>query len=492
MWSLVKSGIVFILLQNFLTCHGADVFASISHLKELEEAEGHMKDVLKEYIEDEEERLEIIEHILEPISQIHERDEAKDSSDFVGHPLNAFHLIKRYVTVWPQLFAALDDTEHTDPLKDIADDYNNVLPHPPDYDGALLALLRLQKVYGLSTMQLSEGWMFHKRASPLGHEHMYDLGVAALNRLRDMDTAEEWMRTARNTERPPVADLNIVDEEYRKVRDQNKERKKIPGSSNPEEPESYKRYKNLCKKSVYEQYRSDNPFGMFCYVLTTSVPFYTHKVEILHYDPEISLIHDFVTTREARAAIRTGSRFMQRAQVGLNEEAQASDVRVGKVAFVWDEKSRIANVIGKRASSLSGLNTTYPTGEPLQIVNYGIGGQYEAHYDFDIHRDKRKEESPEMKRVGDRIATLMVYLNDVDAGGATVFPEINFYVRPVARAALFWFNYDTAGKGDPRTLHAACPVALGQKWIANKWIRQYGQELHRPCNLDDDIMFAPA
>ena len=466
----------------------ADVFASVEHLHRLEEAEGYMKQALTDYIEDEEERLQVIENLLEQITTVHDREEANDTYTFVGHPLNAFHLIKRFITIWPEMYAALDDVEHTNDLRDIAEDFKGVLPHPSDYDGTLLSLLRLQKIYGLSTMELSEGWLFHKRAAPLGHEHMYDIGVAALNQLHDFDVAEEWMRTARNVERPPLANVNTVDEQYRSVRDQNKERKKNGHKPQPES-RTYKKYKELCTQSIYKDYVNPDPWGQFCYILSTNLPYYFHKVEILHSDPEVSMIHDFVTEREAAMIMKLGARSMVRAQVGLNEEAEASNVRVGKVAFIWDEKHGVIDAVSKRVSHLSGLNTTFPTGEPLQVVNYGIGGHYEPHYDFDVERDQRETQSEEMLTVGDRIATLMIYLNDVEIGGATVFPEFDFYVRPVSRAAVFWFNYDTAGIGDRRALHAACPVALGQKWIANKWIRQYGQELYRPCAINDDIMF---
>jgi hypothetical protein len=30
----------------------------------------------------------------------------------------------------------------------------------------------------------------------------------------------------------------------------------------------------------------------------------------------------------------------------------------------------------------------------------------------------------------------------------------------------------------------ACPVLIGNKWVANKWIHERGQEFRRPCSLD--------
>lgn len=47
-------------------------------------------------------------------------------------------------------------------------------------------------------------------------------------------------------------------------------------------------------------------------------------------------------------------------------------------------KGAAESTVGKldhRISMLTGLNVKHPYGEYLQVVNYGIGGHYEPHFD---------------------------------------------------------------------------------------------------------------
>ena len=61
--------------------------------------------------------------------------------------------------------------------------------------------------------------------------------------------------------------------------------------------------------------------------------------------------------------------------------------------------------------------------------------------------------------------TLFLFqLNEVPAGGRTVFPRIGASVRPTAGSAVFWFNLHASGGPDRLTLHGACPVLYGTKW----------------------------
>ena len=65
----------------------------------------------------------------------------------------------------------------------------------------------------------------------------------------------------------------------------------------------------------------------------------------------------------------------------------------------------------------------------------------------------------------------MVYLNAVEEGGETDFPELDLAVRPSPGALLVWNNADEDGMPNQRTVHSGNPVARGTKYVVTKWYR---------------------
>lgn len=107
-------------------------------------------------------------------------------------------------------------------------------------------------------------------------------------------------------------------------------------------------------------------------------------------------------------------------------------------------------------------------GESLQVLRYPPGAQYLPHYDY---FDPAQPGTPHLlKRGGQRVATLIMYLREPDSGGATVFPDIDLSVAPKRGNAVF-FSY-AAPVASTLTLHGGEPVIAGEKWIATKWLRQ--------------------
>ena len=80
---------------------------------------------------------------------------------------------------------------------------------------------------------------------------------------------------------------------------------------------------------------------------------------------------------------------------------------------------------------------------------------------------------------GNRICTVLVYLNDVATGGKTTFQraafrgaETGLSIAPVAGRAVIFFPADyESGVCDPLALHEAEP-AESEKWVCQLWVRQ--------------------
>ena len=64
-----------------------------------------------------------------------------------------------------------------------------------------------------------------------------------------------------------------------------------------------------------------------------------------------------------------------------------------------------------------------------------------------------------------RFLTFLLYLNDVEEGGHTVFPKIVFICQTTEESALVRYNMYSCGKNDQRTPQRVCPVLIGNKKI---------------------------
>ena len=114
------------------------------------------------------------------------------------------------------------------------------------------------------------------------------------------------------------------------------------------------------------------------------------------------------------------------------------------------------------------VNWPVDRGEGLQILRYRPGARYEPHYDY---FDPDKAGTPRiLERGGQRVGTLVMYLNTPARGGSTTFPDAGLEVAPVRGSAVF-FSYDRP-HSSTRTLHGGAPVLAGEKWVATKWLRQ--------------------
>lgn len=132
-----------------------------------------------------------------------------------------------------------------------------------------------------------------------------------------------------------------------------------------------------------------------------------------------------------------------------------------------DDEHHVVSSISDRVAKLTGTNKTNQ--ESLQLVNYSQNGFFKPHYDS---CNGSKEFCQRMNSpLGPRYITVLIYLNDSYAGGATVFPKIGKTVNPEKGKAVLFYNVTPSGVVIDESLHGGNPVLSGEKWVANKWVR---------------------
>jgi len=142
------------------------------------------------------------------------------------------------------------------------------------------------------------------------------------------------------------------------------------------------------------------------------------------------------------------------------------EARTSSSMFLKRGQNDLVTCIEQRISNLTGLPVE--NGEGIQILRYDVGQEYRKHYDY--FNPERETTPHHIKRGGQRIATLLMYLNTPDGGGATTFPHAGISVHANEGNALL-FRYDTPTPAT-KTLHCGEPVTSGVKWVATKWLRQ--------------------
>lgn len=186
--------------------------------------------------------------------------------------------------------------------------------------------------------------------------------------------------------------------------------------------------------------------------------------------PEVVVLDNFITAEECAQLIALAE--------GKVEDATVVDPATGE--FVKHQDRTSMNAVFSRAEHpliarleariAAAIHWPAENGEGMQVLRYRPGGEYKAHFDyFDTQSEGGRKN---MQTGGQRVGTFLMYLCDVEAGGATRFPALNFEIRPKKGMALFFANTLPNGEGNPLTLHSGVPVVSGVKYLASKWLRE--------------------
>uniref|UniRef100_A0A3Q3N6A7 procollagen-proline 4-dioxygenase n=1 Tax=Mastacembelus armatus TaxID=205130 RepID=A0A3Q3N6A7_9TELE len=514
---------------------------STGHMTDLVYTEKELVQSLKEYIKAEESKLAAVKSWANKLDAL-TKVSTSDPEGYLAHPVNAYKLVKRLNTEWSEL-ESLVLQNPSDGFVSNMSMHRQYFPGEEDKTGAAKALMRLQDTYQLDSEAFSKGKLpvnhapgMHSNAM-LTVDDCFDMGKTAYNdgdyyhavlwmqqSLKQLDAGEEAVISKADIldylsysvyqmgDLPRAVELTrrlvAIDPSHeraggnlryfeRLLFKQLNELKQTQQSASEEPIQlgTYIRPKDhLPERDTYEalcrgegvQMSEARRSRLLCRyqdgkrnprLLLKPIkeedewdsPRIVRFLDMLS-DEEIEKIKELAKPRLARATVRDP-------KTGVLTTA---NYRVSKSAWLEGEEDPIIDRVNQRIEDITGL--TVDTAELLQVANYGVGGQYEPHFDF-----SRKDEPDAFKRLGtgNRVATVLNYMSDVEAGGATVFPDFGAAIKPKKGTSVFWYNLFRSGEGDYRTRHAACPVLVGSKWVSNKWFHERGQEFRRPCGLTE-------
>ncbi|AEF98617.1 2OG-Fe(II) oxygenase [Methylomonas methanica] len=195
------------------------------------------------------------------------------------------------------------------------------------------------------------------------------------------------------------------------------------------------------------------------------------KVSLRVSRPDIVVVDEFMSGEECEQLIEQSRRKLTPSAI--------VDPQTGKFQVIADRSSEgtyfqrgespLISRLDRRISEL--MNWPEDHGEGIQILHYGVGAQYKPHFDYFLENESGG--ALQMTQSGQRVATLVMYLNEVTEGGETVFPDVGISITPKRGSAAYFAYCNSLGQVDPATLHGGAPVLTGEKWIATKWMRQY-------------------
>ncbi|WP_342613919.1 2OG-Fe(II) oxygenase [Peribacillus frigoritolerans] len=177
-------------------------------------------------------------------------------------------------------------------------------------------------------------------------------------------------------------------------------------------------------------------------------------------EPLIVILGNVLSDEECDGLIELSKDRMNRSKIGSKHEV--NEIRTSSSMFFQENEYDIITKIEKRISII--MNIPIEHGDGIQVLKYTPGQEYKAHFDFFT--------SPSIAAKNNRISTIIMYLNNVEHGGETFFPKLNFSVSPQKGMAVYFEYFYNDQNLNELTLHGGAPVITGEKWVATQWMRR--------------------
>jgi prolyl 4-hydroxylase len=191
-------------------------------------------------------------------------------------------------------------------------------------------------------------------------------------------------------------------------------------------------------------------------------------------DPILYEVHDFLSNDECDAFLKASKGKLKSSTVISSGEAMQHENRTSENCWIEHDANEIVHEVSKRLSIL--VQMPIRNAEQYQLVYYKKGTEYKPHFDsFDY---ETKEGKKNWEPGGQRMITVLAYLNDPKEGGETNFPQIGTSINAKKGNIVVFHNTlpitstTNHPKIHPRSLHSGMPVIKGEKWMVNLWFRE--------------------
>ncbi len=124
-------------------------------------------------------------------------------------------------------------------------------------------------------------------------------------------------------------------------------------------------------------------------------------------------------------------------------------------------------ILQERAARLFGVPIEMH--EPPNVISYEPGQEFGLHSDY--VDPNVPEFRAELRKIGQRTATIVTYLNEDFEGAETLFPDANVKFRGRTGDAIAFANVLRDGSPDYNTRHCGLPPTSGRKWVLSQWLR---------------------
>ncbi|KMZ06902.1 prolyl 4-hydroxylase subunit alpha-1 [Drosophila simulans] len=433
---------------------------------DLIQLDGELIDSLMNYADKMDEKASQLKRIAQELRQPLQAAKGREE-EYLGNPLHSFPLIRHMYQDWLYLEEFIKKPVGEEEIQFLRRKLPE-LPWQADTEEASVSIFRIAETYGMMPWEIANGlidnvrfnftmsaldcfevaklyfkWGYFKQAlqwmsiSKARMKEEYS-GVYEVLGMTSQDVALLQARC--------LVELDLRDEAHEVLLDQpdlaeNSIRLLDQFKANPYEavdrsPKLGEDYKRLCRSSF-----SPTPLKLHCRYNSTTSPFLILaplKMEEISLEPYIVMYHDILPDKDIQQLITLAEPLLKPTEMfdENKNEAKSSD-RPALGGLLLDR-------LNERMGDITGLQI--PQGNPINIIKYAFGAHSET------------------EGYGDRMDTVMFYLNDAPYGGATVFPHLNVKVPAERGKVLLWYNLN-GDTQDVTTVHAACPVFHGSEYV---------------------------